>query len=82
MARPSPEDWWLGMNGADRAAFMDQVAMGRRVSLDLWIKMRSAGVLVGSGGYANHPWEFYLPGDHLRFVLARAAERDERVAEA
>ena len=63
------------MTEADRAAFMDQVAVGRRVSLDLWMKMRTAGVLAAPNGYGNHPWEYYLLGDHLRYALARAAER-------
>jgi hypothetical protein len=75
MARPTPEEWWDSMNDADRAAFMDQVAVHRRVSLDLWLKMRAARVLAVGGGYANHAWEYYLPGPHLRHVLARAAER-------
>jgi hypothetical protein len=75
MPRPTPQLWWNAMSNADRAAFMDQVAVGRRVSLDLWMKMRSAEVLAAPNGYANHPWEYYLPGDHLRFVLARAADR-------
>jgi hypothetical protein len=61
---------------ADRNAFMDQVAVGRRVSLDLWIKLRSAGVLAAPNGYGNHPWECCVPRDHLRYVLARAVERN------
>ena len=68
------------MKEADRATFMDQVAVGRRVSLDLWIKMRSAGVLAAPNGYGNHPWEHYLLADHLRYVLARAAERSEHAS--
>jgi hypothetical protein len=76
MSRPTPEEWWTGLREADRNAFMDQVAVGRRVSLDLWMKLRSAGVLAAPNGYANHPWEYYLPADHLRYVLARAVERN------
>jgi hypothetical protein len=75
MPRLTPEDWWATLSEADRAAFMDQVAVGRRVSLDLWMKMRTTGVLAAPNGYGNHPWEYYLVGDHLRYVLARAAER-------
>jgi hypothetical protein len=75
MSRPTPEEWWNGMSEADRAAFMDQVAVGRRVSFDLWMKMGSTEVLAANHGYGDHPWEYYLPGDHLRYVLERAEER-------
>jgi hypothetical protein len=75
MPRPSPEKWWNGMNDSDRSAFMDQVAMGRRVSLELWMKLRGAGVLPAPNRYGNHPWEYYLPAPYLRYVLARASER-------
>jgi hypothetical protein len=75
MPRATPEQWWSGMNESDRTAFMDQAATGRRVSLELWMKMRSAGILAAPNGYGNHPWEYYLPATYLQYVFARASER-------
>jgi hypothetical protein len=50
MPCPTRESWWNGLSATDRAAFTDQVAVGRRVSLDLWMKPRSAEVLAASNG--------------------------------
>jgi hypothetical protein len=75
MTRPTPEEWWNGMSRADQSELMDEVAPDSRVSLDLWMKLRHAGVLSAGGGYGEHGWEYYLPESHLRYVLARAAER-------
>ena len=63
------------MSGADRAQFMREVVPDGRVSLDMWMKLRRDGILPGGGGYREHNWEYYLPADHLSYVLSRAAER-------
>jgi hypothetical protein len=75
MIRPTPEQWWSDMSGADRARFMDEVAPGARVSLDLWMKLRGVGIIAAGSGYGDHGWEYYLPAEHLSYVLSRAAER-------
>jgi hypothetical protein len=75
MIRPTPEQWWGETSSADQAQFMDEVAPGARVSLDLWMKLRRAGIIAAGSGYGDHMWEYYLPTGHLSYVLSRAAER-------
>lgn len=75
MTRPTPEQWWNEMSGADRVQFMNEVVPEVRVSLDMWMKLRRAGIIAAGSGYGDHNWEYYLPGPHLRFVLSQAAER-------
>ena len=75
MTRPTPEQWWDAMSGADRAQFMEEVVRDGRVSLDLWIKLRRDRIIPTGTGYGDHDWGYYLPAAHLSYVLSRAAER-------
>jgi hypothetical protein len=74
MTRPTPEQWWNDMSGADRAQFIQEVIPDSRVSLDLWMKLRRDGIISAGTGYGAHNWEYYLPASHLRYVLSRAAD--------
>jgi hypothetical protein len=75
MTRPTPEQWWNDMSGADRAQFIQEVVPDGRVSLEMWMKLRRDGIVSAGGGYRDHEWEYYLPASHLRYVLSQAAER-------
>jgi hypothetical protein len=74
MTRPTPEQWWNDMSGADRAQFLQEVAPGARVSLEMWMKLRRDRMISAGGGYSAHSWEYYLPAPHLTYVLSQAAQ--------
>jgi hypothetical protein len=75
MTRPTPEQWWDAMSGADRSQFLEEVVQDGRVSLDLWMKLRRDRIIPTGTGYGDHDWGYYLPAAHLRYLLSRAAER-------
>jgi hypothetical protein len=75
MMQQTPEQWWRGMTSGDQTELMDEVDPDSRVSLELWLKLRRAGVIPVGSGFGDHGWEYYLPTSYLRYVLARAAER-------
>jgi hypothetical protein len=75
MTRPTPEQWWDAMSGADQAQFMEAVVLNGRVSLDLWMKLRRDRIIPTGTGYGDHDWGYYLPSAHLTYVLSRAAEK-------
>jgi hypothetical protein len=70
--RPSPEQWWGGLDALERIEFV-QAAHAGRLTENQYENLLAAGITTWAWQFDGHPAELVWPLPYLRHVLNQAA---------